>query len=353
MESGNILDILLYSINPSYENSLMKKKFELIINAIDSRVLTRGAQKRATSSCKFWQLKLNLLCLLDDNQYFNNDIYQYLINNAIPELPLPYDVSYKCSTISDLFLNTANLRGTTLYKIVYNNTPIRDGLMPITSISQLPQNDSEYSYSNNETQVYSLCIYPDGEEPGNIFHFFTLISKDNKYYINSSYGSEYVCIPQYTTEIDVEIFNRFCQTLLNINDENNKIFFINFLNKYFLQGGYQQRLITSDYDDWTREDRQQMHKYLPLEIGKNEEINVYFNPRFNYKFNIGLIKSYKSDLLKYINEQQQLISRPKQRIRYHPYTKGGKKHKKKTIRKRTNKKHSRKIRNMNRKTKKY
>lgn len=294
----NIIDILIESANPKYKGSIIETKFELIINAIESRILTRGAHKRVTSSCKFWQLKLNILSLLDDSRYFNSDIYNYLVDDSILPLPLPENVSYKCNNISEIYLNTVILKNTNFYKVIYNNNPISDALLQIDNIDELPLTDIEYRYG--DCQVFSLCIYPELQQNGTICHFFTLITKDNRYYINSSYGSDYVCIPQYTTEINIDEFNQFCLAVSNISDETNKIIFIDFFNKFFLKGGFQKRLISSDPDDWTSEERKQMSEYLPIEAGKSAEINFYFNPVFNYKFNIALIKNYKSELLKYI-----------------------------------------------------
>jgi hypothetical protein len=301
----NIIDVLV-------EPTLMEsQKLQFIISAIDSRILTRDIHRRVTSSCKFWQLKLNILCLVDIN-YFNNEIYNYLINDSIQPLPLPENVSYECNNISELFLNTILLKKTNFYEVIYNNNPINDVLLPISTFSDLPLVDLAYRYGNS--QLFSLCIYPELQERGTICHFFTLIKKDEKYYI-----------PQYTTEIDNNEFNIFSNAISNLNDENNKEIFKDFFQKFFLKGGLQKRLISSDPDDWSTEERQKMNEYLPIEAGKNAEINFYFNPVFNYSFKVGLIQNYKSELINYIEtmfiKTERTTTTQSKRIgrKYHPY----------------------------------
>ena len=361
-KNDNIINILIESANPEFNGSIIETKFELIINAIESRILTRGAHKRVTSSCKFWQLKLNILSLLDDSRYFNSDIYNYLVDDSILPLPLPDNISYKCNNISEIFLNTVLLKNTNFYKVIYNNNPISDALLQIDNIDELPLTDIEYTYG--DCQVFSLCIYPDLQQNGTICHFFTLITKDNRYYINSSYGSDYVCIPQYTTEISRDEFNQFCLAVSNISDETNKSIFVDFFNKYFLKGGFQKRLISSDPDDWSSEERKQMSEYLPIEAGKSAEINFYFNPVFNYKFNIALIKNYKSELLTYIKDMfRKTETTGRSTRKFHPYLRlnpsntGGRGRKTKHIKKNNksknkSKKHKKTKKKMNKKLKK-
>jgi hypothetical protein len=297
----SIVDIL---VDPT-PTPIQSQKLKFIISAIDTRILTRETLKRSTSSCKFWQLKLNILCLVDI-YYFNNEIYYYLINDSIKPLSLPYVVSYDCNKIGNLFSNTTKLENINkdFYDVIYINNPISDVVLPINNINNIDEllllADPDY-YTYGNSQIFSLCIYPKTKGWGSINHFFTLIVKDDKYYINSSYGSDYVCIPQYTTEINSAEFNNFCRVISNLNDNENKQIFVDFFQKFFLKGGLKLREVTNDLDDMTSEERKNIHKFRSIEAGKNAEIEFYFNPAFNNSFEVGLIKNYKSNLINYIN----------------------------------------------------
>jgi hypothetical protein len=251
-----------------------------------------------------------------------------------------------------------------LYNVVYNNNPLINVILPIDNINNLPLLDAEYIF--NDSHIFSLCIYPEIQQKRTIGHYFTLIVKNDKYYINSSYGSEYVCIPQYTTEINAYEFNKFCISISNLNDDTNKNNFIDFFQKFFLKGGFQKRLISSDASDWSSEDRQKMNLYLPVEVGKNSEINFYFNPIFNYSFKIGLIQNYKSDLINYIEGMfSKTVRMQTQRTgrKVHSYlklntsNKGGNKYKQTqkhiTLRIKKRKQITRRIKKRNNRTKQY
>jgi hypothetical protein len=129
---------------------------------------------------------------------------------------------------------------------------------------------------------------------GLIQHFFTLIKKGDQYFINSSYGSDYVCIPQSTKAITPEDFAEFCNVANDISDEGARHFFNNFVHDYFLSGGVQQRLVMDDKDDLTSETKKKYHRWLPIEEGKQKEIELYSSITNN--FTVSLIRGYKNDI---------------------------------------------------------
>ena len=47
-----------------------------------------------------------------------------------------------------------------------------------------------------------VCVFMIKEkiDIGSIIHFFTIIGIEDNYYLNSSYGSDYVCVPQYISD---------------------------------------------------------------------------------------------------------------------------------------------------------
>ena len=286
----NFLHILIH--HDSYRGRLNE-----ILGLIETRILTRLGAERSTSSCKFWQLKLNLICAIDTLK-FNHAIANYIVGDD----SLLDKVKQECYLIGNIFSNITNDVRTLddLYKVVYNNNPFPDKLKPLSSIDDLiVERPEDYSYG--DCQMYSLCIHVTDIDDkrfhrgnGLIQHFFTLIKKGDLYFINSSYGSDNVCIPQSTKAITPEDFALFCNTANDISDEGARHFFNKFVHEYFLPGGVQQRLVMDDKDDLTSETKKKYHHWLPIEEGKQKEIDLYSNITNN--FTISLIKGYKNDI---------------------------------------------------------
>lgn len=286
----NFLDIL---IHPDSDRGRLNE----ILGLIETRILTRVGAERSTSSCKFWQLKLNLICAID-NLKFNDAIANYIVGDDL----LLDKVAQECHLIGNLFSNITNDVRTLddLYKVVYNNNPFPDKLKPVHSIDDLIEEPLE-DYSYGDCQMYSLCIHVTDINDGRflhgnglIQHFFTLIKKGDLYFINSSYGSDYVCIPQNTIPITPEAFAEFCNVANDISDEGARLSFNNFIQDYFLSGGVHQRLVMDDKDDLTSETKKKYHRWLPIEEGKQKEIDLY--SKITNNFTISLIRGYKNDI---------------------------------------------------------
>ena len=358
----NFLDIL---IHPETDRGRLNE----ILGLIETRILTRVGAERSTSSCKFWQLKLNLICAID-NLKFNDAIANYIVGDD----SLLDKVAQECHLIGNIFSNITNDVRTLddLYKVVYNNNPFPDKLKPLQSIDDLIVEPPE-DYSYGDCQMYSLCIHvsdinDDRFLHGNglIQHFFTLIKKGDLYFINSSYGSDYVCIPQNTTPITSETFVEFCKAANDISDEGARLSFNNFIHDYFLSGGVHQRLVMDDKDDLTSETKKKYHRWLPIEEGKQKEIDLYSNITNN--FTISLIRGYKNDIQSIIanvepppQAENRFHSRaPRKNVnnksfRHKPYGRGGKKinHTKKyKVKRNKNKRKSRKRSRSKRKSRK-
>ena len=155
-------------------------------------VTTRSGSKKSLSSCRLWQLLLALLTLYNGREEY---IYNYLIE------------SYK-KIESDKCI---------LYKIISENS-----FWPEENIGGIVFGDAlnEELKQNADYPIYYMCIC---EKNGNgfvgrvypgygaILHYFTVFYKNNNWYLNSAYADEvnHICIPQYTTPIDIDEFKSF------------------------------------------------------------------------------------------------------------------------------------------------
>jgi hypothetical protein len=113
-------------------------------------------------------------------------------------------------------------------------------LFELNKVIYLNQPEAEYvePYDPNTMQLQMgnnyLCIYVDDGKMGSIIHYFTIIKTgDEKYYLNSSYGSNNVRVPQYTTPLVVDEFINFVAAL---NDPAGDEYVDYFYRKYFLVG---------------------------------------------------------------------------------------------------------------------
>jgi len=161
-------------------------------------VRTRSQTIKSTSSCRMWQL---ILAISDNLNTRGLHLKYYQIISMISEI------------IERVKLNPI------LNSLIYlNNT---SGVVKKYEVDR-----THFKLGNNY-----MCIYIEGLEYS-ILHYFTIIyTKNGDYYLNSSYASEYVCVPQYTSLITIEQLNRFVGALYT--DEE---YVSEFFHKYFLKG---------------------------------------------------------------------------------------------------------------------
>tara|TARA_B100000787_G_C16196693_1_gene301415 strand:+ start:218 stop:928 length:711 start_codon:yes stop_codon:yes gene_type:complete len=179
-----------------------------------------------------------------------------------------------CQIISK-FTNNANINSP-LSKIIHYNHATDENVVPINNLNVLTRDEMD-------TQNYYMCIYNTRLDTGSILHFFTIIREGDDYYLNSSYGSDHVCVPQYTTKLNFEEFYGFCDALIN---KNNRGIITYFFEKYFLKGNLQKR-----YDENTTEEIPALkHKWIEPSAGTLKEIEYYFVESNNYR--VGLMPSY-------------------------------------------------------------
>jgi len=228
-------------------------------------------------------------------------------------------ITEMCNIIS-LFINNSDINNS-LSRIIHFNHAEEDNIIPINSYDIITNNGSE-------TQNYYMCIYNTILGTGSILHFFTIIRVGDNYYLNSSYGSDFVCVPQYTTELDMAEFYGFCESLMNkTNTENINYFF----QKYFLKGNMQRR-----YNNNTTDEIPSLKsKWMDVDKGAQSEIDYYLVPTNNYS--VGLLPNYNELIHSLIENHSKRGGKRKNR-KSNKKTNKKKTNKKKTNKKKTNKK---------------
>ena len=147
------------------------------------------------------------------------------------------------------------------------NSP-RD-VTPIERLADLPV---------QENLVYKLCFYNPTRRNvfvpsyGTIIHYFSVFLHQKQFYITSSYGSSFVCIPPYTTRVKPDIFDEFCQLLrkpVANRSRRENISITTFVKYHFLQDGIdipEQVAVEEDDESQTA---------VPAAVGMEKEAEVY------------------------------------------------------------------------------
>jgi hypothetical protein len=170
-----------------------------------------------------------------------------------------------------------------LHRLIFFNEPIN--VIPVNSIIDLHK-------THLDTQIYYMCIYNSAIEIGSILHFFTIIRVKDKYYLNSSYGSDYVCVPQYTQLLVLEEFNNFC---IDLPGKSPNL--INFYTKYFLKYNLQKRYNNNTIEDL---DPSLKSKWISPLDGISKETKLLVES--DNVFSVGLINNYEELIEQYIGE---------------------------------------------------
>ena len=217
------------------------------LNICESKIIqTRNQKLRSTASCRLWQFKYAVITYflrvkkqINFNVYTRNRTLKKPLSTMMKSRKSRSNFSMKsrrtttirrkqnnvskriiekiCMIIKNfLELNQDMYRE--LYNIVYLNIP--SNTIKISSFNELPINRNYYMCVYNETNLGT----------GSIIHYFTIIREDkNTYYLNSSYGSDDVCVPQYTTRLVIDEFNALCNELPELTEYSKYLY-----TKYFL-----------------------------------------------------------------------------------------------------------------------
>lgn len=194
------------------------KDFNTILHSIlhiGPSTKTRTTKLKITSGCKWW-LQIYII------------LYHYMLINKCTLMDINKNLHFTRTVDSIMSYSDSDGDSKHYKNIFHKNEFIEDKL------SKFTPTDILYSGRDKDYYHIPLCIHNDI----GIFHFFLLINKrrhdgHQEYFINSSYGSDNVCIPQYTTRVDIRKFLYFIE---HINEKDNPRI-STFITTYFLSGG--------------------------------------------------------------------------------------------------------------------
>jgi hypothetical protein len=112
---------------------------------------------------------------------------------------------------------------------------------------------------------------------GVINHYFIIIFKNEKYYSISSYGSDFVCVPQTEVELDLNEFKECVDAFNEAPNESRRTKIKTFIEKYWLASGMSVYL--------QDEDKPRKHTLLLPDEGASQELALYTESQADkYKF---------------------------------------------------------------------
>lgn len=193
---------------------------------------TTRSQTKTSHGCLHTQFIYVCLCLLDDInliQIMNLQKNKNFIDDTINNISLK---------ISKIYQNILEYSRNIIPMI--NNSTFKYLISPISNVNNLYYYEDKV-YSKDNSKIIPMCIYINSDSDDqlyNIIHYFTLLIVDNIIYINSSYGSDDICIPNITLEIDINYLNTvldlFYQETYDSTYKKNNL--ENFIKTYFLPG---------------------------------------------------------------------------------------------------------------------
>lgn len=277
-------------------------------NAEHGIVKTRTQIEKATSSCRMWQLILIILDNLDTYLINNGKkrVIETIVNNyASAEYYLLIDI---ISKIIDKIKFASDNTTSTLKTIIYDNTSVVGAIKNYRdSVS------TQLNYGKNY-----LCVYAEGI-PRSIYHFFTIIrTGENEYHLNSSYGSDFVCVNQYTTPLDIGEFDEFINAVTPISieevgpdeyeqimmEKNNII--IKFFQKFFLVDNIGKYYGKDDYS----EDPKLKFAFIHPDEGNLKEVGIVINNEYRSNIrcgNIVVYEPYIKKIIETVNPENKII----------------------------------------------
>jgi hypothetical protein len=188
---------------------------------LTNRPQTRHGMRYSTTSCRGWQLAYGILSHLP---YSPSLLLDYV--SGRPEY---YEmVEHAKRALAVFYSNPRH----PLYKMIVGGEA-RICSLPNEEKEEICMVPTPASFADSVTPGnYYFCMYK-GE---NIDHFFLLIVTDpHSWYISSSYGTDWVCIPEYTHPIRPSVFRSFLQAMESPSDHTDEI--RNFYETYFLRIG--------------------------------------------------------------------------------------------------------------------
>lgn len=260
---------------------------------------TRLSSKISTKGCKYWQLVVSILNILQKTslkQYLSNQgIYDTIIDILSKGNSLNNQEYSKLSNLVKKIYNYIIYnKSSDFYQFFYNN----DGNTLVnlfTTISELQEG------------INYLCLYDKNKESQNkhISHYFTILRMKGQYYLTSSYGSEFVCVPSNTIKLDILELENLIKALNNINDNMTNTESLSIIKSFYDTYFFQGNIPISISDDLMNEYGSFLN-YLKigskLTKGPSIEFNYIHKNVSKNTYHIGIIPKYETEVKSYVNK---------------------------------------------------
>lgn len=275
---SNTSDLIYYLINISPHGAHVKINSRSSINRFiyhvsrDYRYATRNILKKQSTGCKYWQLVIAMLIIVQ--KHSSDNIISILTSSNSSE---PYRKLVE--TCQSIFSKKSSNRD--FNELFYNKVSSHNHLLQEFHNSPLPHGVNYFCIYNSK-----LPITEHSERF--ISHFFTIVRISDTYWLTSSYGSDLVCVPAYTTPLNIDVFFAFVRAFYEGNWEFIKEFYL----FYFFQGNIPKRL-HNKLKEFHGEHLFKGMKGPYLEKGPNIEMKIAFENTENYQFRVGIIPEYE------------------------------------------------------------
>jgi len=258
----------------SHSKALSMTSKDIISYNAEYGVKTRAQTAVSTASCRLWQLILAILDQLKDIKGY--DVKTLIQGHSLSLSETDKTLKQYNAMVAKISTVLDNIRrNPTLDLLIYSNQIVPGEIVMYDPRKMKLQNGKNY-----------LCIYIEGAAHS-ILHYFTIIqTTDGKQYLNSSYGSDYVCVSQYTTELVADELNRFISALNNPDTDEDYI--SEFYKKYFLKGNIG---VSYSEDDYENNPSLRFAKIVPDE-GNLREIASVTENQFRNKIRCGIMPNY-------------------------------------------------------------
>ena len=211
-----------------------KNRFTInkFINAVlpDPSPSTRSQLKMISSGCRYWQLVIGVLFTLQRQGGYN---LVTILEESEETNPSYNTLVDRCK---DIIVNITSENNHDFYDFFFNHDP-NSLVEEYTDATQIIEG------------INYFCIYDTIENEYIISHYFMIIKRGEQYYLSSSYGSDFVCVPYSTSILNISDFLTFVEALRGIsqpisNEEKAAHWTIiqHLYNTYFLKGNLPVRI---------------------------------------------------------------------------------------------------------------
>ena len=257
----------------SHANALSTISKDITSYNAEYGVKTRAQTEKSTSSCRTWQL---IMCILDQLELNGYGVKGLIDGHSLGLSETDEHMSQYNNMVAKISRVLDNVhRNPLLNALIYLNDAM-SGAIEMYDHETMPlMNGNNY-----------MCIYIDGVK-NSILHYFTIIqAPDGQHYLNSSYGSDYVCVNQYTTPLSPDEFIRFVASLNNPGTDEDYI--SEFYQKYFLAGNVGVAYTDDDYEN----DPSLRFADIAPNEGNLREIGVVTKNLYRTNIRCGIMPSY-------------------------------------------------------------